>query len=74
MNQSEFEISTYGFGELAYLYFPKCTKSSASRIFSKWINGNPRLISSLKEAGWKEKQKYLKPKQVKVVVEHFDTP
>jgi hypothetical protein len=74
MKQSGFEIRTYGFCELAQFYFPKCTKSSASRIFSKWINGNPKLVNSLKEAGWKKKQKYLTPKQVKVLVGHFDTP
>jgi hypothetical protein len=68
------EIRTYGFGELAQLYFPKCTKASASRIFSKWINGNPKLVNSLKEAGWKNKQKYLIPKQDKVLVGHFEIP
>ena len=74
MKQSEFEIRTYGFGELAQLYFPKCTKSSASRVFRNWINGNPGLVASLREAGWKKRQKYFTPKQVKKLVEHFDIP
>jgi len=74
MKEHEFEIRTYGFGELAQLYFPKITKASASRIFSQWIHGCSALVSKLTEAGWKKKQKYFTPKQVKVLVGHFDTP
>jgi len=74
MKEKEFEIRPYGFGELACLYFPKCTKKSASRIFSQWIHGNPVLVAKLRQIGWKNRQKILTPMQVKVLVEHFDYP
>lgn len=74
MKEQKFEIRTYGFGELACLYFPKCTKKSASRIFSQWIHGCPVLVSKLTEANWQKRQKYFTPKQTRLVIEHFDHP
>ncbi|MCX6258429.1 MAG: DUF4248 domain-containing protein [Bacteroidia bacterium] len=74
MKEQEFQIRTYGFGELACLYFPKCTKKSASRIFSQWIHGSPKLISMLKEYGWEKGKRSLTPKQVRILVDFFDPP
>lgn len=72
--ERQFEIKTVGFNELAQLYFPHISKSSASRMFSKWIHDCPALIEKLKETDWKKRSKYFTPKQVKVLVEHFDPP
>ena len=69
-----FEIRTFGFGELAQLYFPDITKTSASRMFSIWIHSSPELLIKLTETNWKKRSKYFTPKQVKILVGHFDNP
>jgi len=74
MKQIEFEIRTYGFGELAQLYFPNYSGLSASKSFGVWIHKCQGLVSALKEAGWKKRQKYFIPKQVKILINHFDPP
>ena len=74
MDDKEFQIRTYGFGELAQLYFPNIAKASASRMFSQWVQSSPQLIQSLQEANWKKRAKYLSPKQVKVLIMYFDPP
>ncbi len=72
--EKKFEIRTYGFNELAQLYFPHIAKESASRMFSQWIHCSPQLLQNLINTEWKKRSKYFTPKQVKVLVEHFDPP
>jgi len=72
--EKQFEIRTYGFNELAQLYFPHIAKSSASRMFSQWIYNSPRLVEKLNDADWKKRSKYFTPKQVKLLIGHFDEP
>ena len=72
--EKRFETRTFGFGELAQLYFPHVTKTSASRMFSQWIFNSHELVEKLSELNWKKKAKYFTPKQVKVLIEHFDPP
>jgi len=74
MDHKEFQICTYGFGELAQLYFPHIAKPSASRMFSQWIYTSPQILQKLIETDWKKRSKYFTPKQVKVLVGHFDPP
>jgi hypothetical protein len=74
MEHKEFQIRSYGFGELAQLYFPHIAKPSASRMFSRWIHTSPQLIQKMAETNWKKRSKYFTPKQVKVLVGHFDPP
>ena len=70
----QFEIRTYGFNELAQLYFPYSTPTSATRMFSKWIYSISTLKKSLIDQNWKEKSKYFTPKQVKILVSFLDPP
>jgi hypothetical protein len=70
----EFEIRTYGFNELAQLYFPNVTKHSATKMFNKWINASSTLVETLKSLDWKKNAKKLTPKQVKALIGHFDPP
>jgi hypothetical protein len=35
---------------------------------------NQELVSALKETGWKKRQKYFTPRQVKILINHFDPP
>lgn len=72
--ERQFEIRTYGFNELALLYFPHIAPASASRMFSQWIHTCPQLLQKLIETNWKKRSKYFTPKQVKVLVGHFDPP
>ena len=72
--EKQFVVRTYGFNELAQLYFPNVTKESATKMFKNWINASPSLIENLKSLGWKKNAKKLTPKQVKELVGHFDPP
>lgn len=72
--EKKFETRTYGFGELAQLYFPHVNKASASRMFSLWIYNSPELVVKLTELNWKKRAKYFTPKQVNVLLGHFDPP
>jgi hypothetical protein len=72
--EKKFELRTFGFGELAQLYFPHVTKASASRMFSQWIHSCPELVTNLSELNWKKRAKYFTPKQVKLLMGHFDPP
>jgi hypothetical protein len=72
--EKTFEIRTFGFGELAQLYFPNVTKASASRMFSQWIYNSPQLVDKLQKTNWKKRSKYFTPKQVKTIIEWFDEP
>jgi len=71
---SNFELRTYSFNELAQLYFPNVTKSSASKLFSNWIYSSTSLLETLTELGWKKRTRNLTPKQVKALIGHFDPP
>ena len=70
----EFDIRTYGFNELAQLYFPHSSPKSATQTFSRWIHSNSKLVASLTELQWKKHRKYFTPKQVKLLVDFFDPP
>ena len=72
--ENPFEIRTYGFNELAQRYFPNVTKTSATKMFSNWINTNSKLIEKLNALNWKKGSRNLTPKQVKALVDHFDPP
>lgn len=72
--EKQFEMRTYGFNELAQLYFPHVTKSSASRMFGNWIHTCPQIVEKLQQTNWKKRAKYFTPKQVKILIEWFDEP
>ncbi len=69
-----FAIRTYGYGELALLYFPKSSKQSASVQLRRWILRNNKLEKELIDAGFKPRQKVLTPKQVEIVVKTIGEP
>lgn len=72
--EKEFVIRSYGYCELAMLYFPNSTKKSASVQLGRWIRGNEKLKSQLTEMGFKPKKKLLTPNQVKLIIEVFGEP
>lgn len=70
----EFDIRTYGFNELAQLYFPQSSPKSATQMLSRWIHTDSKLVAALKDLQWKKHRKYFTPKQVKLLVDYFDPP
>ena len=45
--EESFKIRSYGYGELALLYFPNCNKNSASTQLSRWLRQNENLKNQL---------------------------
>jgi hypothetical protein len=72
--EDKFAIRTYGFAELAQLYFPAISKNSASSQLSRWINAAPSLKEALESKGKKRRQRLLSPVQVKMIVDEFGEP
>jgi hypothetical protein len=72
--EKEFTIRTYGFSELALLYFPNSTKKSASTQLGRWMRQNDKLKMQLLELGYMPRKKILTPIQVKLIVELFGEP
>lgn len=70
----QFKIRSYGFGELAQLYFPCITKKSASVQLRRWIKKNKKLEIELFETEYKPGQKIITPKQVGLIIVHFGEP
>ncbi len=74
MNEEQFKVRAYGFGELAQLYFPNLSKRSASAQLRNWIKENPRLIAELQAVGFYFGKKILTPMLVKIIVDLFGEP
>ena len=71
---STFKLRSYGYSELAQLYFPHITKKSASVQLRRWLILNKKLNACLDETGFVPGQKLLTPKQVGLVLEFLGEP
>jgi hypothetical protein len=69
-----FVLRSYGYGELALLYFPHSTKKSATTQLRRWIRRSDELLRMLKQVGFAERQRILTPRQVEVVVQFVGEP
>ena len=70
----QFEIKSYGFGQLAQLYYPDRDYNSALRLFREELHVTRGLWDALTAEGYREKQKVLTRAQVKVIVGFLDPP
>ena len=70
----KFKIKSYGFGELAQMYFPTITKKSASAQLRKWIKFSERTNSRLIQNDYKSGIRILTPNQVKIIIDEFGEP
>ena len=70
----QFKIKSYGYCELALLYFPNSTKKSASTQLGRWVKQNKNLRDKLTELGHKPRKKILTPCEVKLIVNLFGEP
>lgn len=72
--EDKFKIRSYGFCELAQLYFPCISKKSASWQLTKWIKENKELSELLMKFGKKKRQKILSPVQVEQIIKILGEP
>lgn len=72
--EDKFKIKSYGYGELALLYFPNNTPKSASVQLRTWIRLNEKLKNELKESGFATGKKILTPKQVEIIIKFIGEP
>jgi len=72
--EDKFRLKSYGFGELAQLYFPNISKKSASAQLRRWIKLSDAVLTRLKSHGYKPGIRLLTPAHVKVIVDEFGEP
>lgn len=72
--EEKFKIRSYGFGELAQLYFPNISKKSASAQLRRWIKLSKTVLPMLESYGYKPGIRLLTPAYVKVIVDEFGEP
>jgi hypothetical protein len=72
--EEKFRIKSYGYGELAQLYFPNITKKSASAQLRRWIKLSNNVMTELENFGYKPGIRLLTPAHVKVIVNEFGEP
>ena len=69
MQDEKFVIRAYGKSELAMLYLPHHTKTTALKLFKTWLEVNPRLRHLVKRS-----KHYYTPKQVRLIVGELGEP
>ena len=67
-------IKAMSFGQLASLYFPAKSVSSARRKLSDWIRQNIGLYNALRGLGWDTGTRKLTPKMVLLIMQHLGEP
>jgi hypothetical protein len=72
--EKTFVLRSYGYGELALLYFPNSTKKSATTQLRRWIRRNLELRSTLAQLGFADHQRILTPRQVEVILQFVGEP
>ena len=72
--EEKFKIRSYGYGELAQLYFPNISKKSASAQLRRWIKMSKAVMPLLLKLGYRAGNRLLTPAHVKVIVEEFGEP
>ena len=68
------KIKAMSFGELASLYFPANSVSSARRKLSDWIRQNIGLCTALQGLGWNTGTRKVTPKMVLLIMQHIGEP
>lgn len=74
MRQNDLKKSSYGFKELATLYFPDIAPASASIRLKNWIITSEAVYNQLKETGYKRTNRILTPRQCDILVHEFGSP
>lgn len=72
--QTNLTNRSYGFKELAVLYFPNIAPASASIRLKQWIKDAPDLLSALTEANYHPGNRILTPRQKELITIAFGSP
>ncbi len=70
----QLENRSYGFKELAVLYFPNIAPASASIRLKAWIKDSPELLQVLNETHYHLTARVLTPRQKELIVDAFGSP
>lgn len=65
---------SYGFKELAVLYFPNIAPASASIRLKQWIKDDSELLEALQETNYQLSNRILTPKQKELITTSFGSP
>ena len=71
---NETPIKTYSVKELALLYSPDVSPSTATRRLKRWIHYSPELMQRLAQYGWTNQTKIYTPKQTAILFEWLGYP
>ena len=67
-------MQTYSKSQLASLYMPHVSSSSARRTMRRWIDSMPEFKAALQAAGYRDKSILLTPAQVALHYQYLGTP
>lgn len=70
----QLENRSYGFKELAVLYFPNIAPASASIRLKSWIKDSPELLGRLNETNYHLTARVLTPLQKDLITGAFGSP
>lgn len=65
---------SYGFKELAVLYFPNIAPASASIRLKQWIKESPTLMANLMKTSYRQSARILTPRQTDLIIQEFGNP
>ena len=65
---------SYGFKELAVLYFPNIAPASASIRLKQWIKDDVELLDSLEDTNYQLSNRILTPRQRDLITTAFGSP
>lgn len=71
---NQLENRSYGFKELAVLYFPNIAPASASIRLKAWIKDCPELLEALNETHYHLTARVLTPRQSDLIARAFGSP
>jgi hypothetical protein len=74
MNEENFRIRSYGFGELAQMYYPDRNARSAIRLFREEMMLTRGLWDAMQAVGYKPYTKVLTRGQVNTIVKYLGEP
>ena len=72
--QANLSNRSYGYKELAVLYFPNIAPASASIRLKQWIKDGVELLGSLEETNYHLSNRILTPKQRDLITTTFGSP
>ena len=74
MEEQEFKVKPYRFGDLAQMYYPDHNYDSALRHFREEMHLTRGMWKAMTAVGYKEKRKYLSRSQVRTIVQFLGEP